>query len=181
MDKLIKETIDDLGSSNDEIRMAALQRILKITDQKVAWVYDVWDSLLDKFSDSNSFQRSIGIMVICNLAKSDSENRLADSLDALLVHTRDEKFITSRQCIQNIWKVAIVNDEFQRKVLDHLEKRFMQCFDEKHYNLFRVDIVQSFKQIAEVSQDSSLLTRARRLIMEETEAKYRKQYEMILK
>lgn len=77
MDKKINALVEDLASTNDEIRMNALQSLLKVTESKVNWVYEVWDLLLGKLDHENSYQRSIGVMLLCNLAKSDSENRIA--------------------------------------------------------------------------------------------------------
>ncbi|HVP20422.1 MAG TPA: hypothetical protein VMS73_01025 [Anaerolineaceae bacterium] len=181
MDRTVKEQINLLSSTDDTIRMGALQTILKLTDRQVDWIYEVWDELFDKLKSENSYQRSIGIMVICNLAKSDTQDRLSGCLDLLLAHTRDEKFITSRQCIQNIWKVAAMSRQAQDKVLAHLEKRFRECTNEKHYNLIRVDVIQSITCLYEVTKETTLLTRAQMLIKEEKEEKYRKKLEAILK
>jgi len=181
MNKTIKKHIDDLASTDDKIRLEALQNLLKVTESKVDWIYEVWDHLFEKLGSENSFQRSIGIMLLCNLAKSDVEGWLAASLDRLLSHTKDEKFITSRQCIQNIWKIAATNKSNREKVLKHLEKRFMQCADEKHYNLLRQDILQSMMSLYEEEGDNGLLTGVQTLIAKEKDVKYRKQYEALLK
>ena len=180
MDKDVKEHIKNLGSSDDQVRMSALQTILKLTDYTVDWVYDIWDDLFEKLKDDNSFQRSIAIMVICNLAKSDTEHRLSNSMDLLLAHTKDDKFITSRQCIQNIWKLAATSRQARDRVLDHLEKRFRECENEKHYNLIRTDILQSIMLISDPKKDEPLLAKVRVLVMEEKEEKYRKKYELLL-
>jgi hypothetical protein len=152
-----------------------------MTETPVDWVYEVWDLLLEKLENENSYQRSIGIILLCNLAKSDRENRLKYSLDRLLAHTKDEKFITSRQCIQNIWKAAATTRSNREKVLKHLEKRFMECEQEKHYNLLRQDMIQSFVMLNQHTGDCELLARARALVEKEQNAKYRKQYEVLLK
>lgn len=120
-------------------------------------------------------------MMLCNLAKSDVENRLASSLDRLLVHTKDDKFITSRQCLQNIWKIAATNKTNREKVLKHLEKRFVDCVDEKHYNLLRRDTIQSMAALYQAEKDNALLTRVQALVAKEQKPKYRKQYEALLK
>lgn len=176
----IKTRIENLGSTDDKIRLAALQTLLKMTDSKVDWIYEVWDQLLEKLAHENSYQRSIGIMLLCNLAKSDTEDRLRSTLDRLLAHTRDDKFITSRQCIQNIWKVAAANKTNREKILKHLEKRFVECADEKHYNLLRQDIIQSMVCLSEHEGEDGLLTRVKALIEKEQDRKYRKQYEALL-
>lgn len=181
MDNLVKECIDNLGSTDDNTRLNALQTILKITEDKVDWVYEVWDDLVCKLDHENSYQRSIAIMVLCNLAKSDSENRIEGILDRLLAHTRDDKFITSRQCIQNIWKVAAINNRTKTIVLDHLEKQYADCSEDKHYNLIRQDVIQSIRLLYDYEEDDSLLARAKEMIKMEKEDRYRKKYKAILK
>lgn len=180
MDDTLKECINNLGSTDDQTRMHALEIILNLTERPVDWVYEVWDDILEKLHHENSFQRSIAIKVLCNLAKSDRENRLHDSLDILLAHTRDEKFITSRQCIQSIWKVAAASDKVKQKILAHLETQFIECVVGKHYNLIRQDIIQSLRLLYEVQKDDMLLTKAQSLIAQETEGRYRKKYAAIL-
>ena len=181
MDKAVKESIDNLEATDNEIRFNALQTVLKLTEDEVDWVYDIWDKLVGKLNHENSYQRSIAIMLLCNLVKSDTENRLDASLELLLAHTKDEKFITSRQCIQNIWKVAAASKSRREKVVDHLEERFRECADEKHYNLIRQDVIQSMKFLYDQEKDDALLTRAQTLMMAEHEEKYRKKYRSILK
>jgi CO dehydrogenase/acetyl-CoA synthase beta subunit len=180
MNNELKESIDNLASADDKIRLAALQSILKITDDKVDWVYDVWNDLVDKLENKNSYQRSIAILVLCNLAKSDSENRIEECIHHLLAHTRDEKFITSRQCIQNIWKVAASNSYAREMILKQLGKQFAECAGEKHYNLIRLDIIQSIRLLYDYEQDDRLLAWAKEMSKTEKEEKYRKKYEAIL-
>lgn len=181
MNKNVKQHIDNLASTDDKIRMDAIQSLMKITESKVDWAYEAWDHLVEKLESENSFQRSIGIMLLCNLAKSDSEDRLKPVLDRLLSHTKDEKFITSRQCIQHIWKAAATTRSNREKVLKHLEKRFVECGTEKHSNLLRQDIIQSTSALSKHEKDEALLSRAQVLIASEPDAKNRKKYEALLK
>lgn len=181
MDKYVRESLDNLGSTNDKIRLDALQTILKITEGKVDWVYDVWDDQVARLENGNSYQRSIGIMVLCNLAKSNSENRIEAILDRILAHTRDEKFITSRQCILNAWKLAMTGSRTKAIVLAHLEKQFEDCKEDKHYNLIRQDIIQSMRLLYDNNKDDGLLSRAKELVKIENEDKYRKKYEALIK
>jgi hypothetical protein len=176
----IQRLVKELGSKDDKIRMDALEVMLRITESKADWVYEVWDHLLEKLDNTNSYQRSIGIKLLCNLAKSDSEDRLHSVLDRLLAHTKDEKFITSRHCLQSIWKAATTTKSNRAKVLSHLEKRFAECLNEKHYNLLRQDIIQSMVLLYKYEGDDELLATVRGLIAKEQNIKYRKQYEMLL-
>lgn len=181
MDTETAQRIEELASIDDKVRLNALQTVLNLTEQPVDWAYAVWDEMTARLTHENSYQRSIGIMVLCSLAKSDHENRMAAVLDDLLAHTRDEKFITSRQCIQNVWKVAAANADNRGQVIAHLEQRFRECGAEKHYNLLRLDVIQALKNVYDQVDDPSLLERARELMAGENEAAYRKKYEAVLK
>jgi HEAT repeat protein len=68
MDKNLRKSLNDLESTDDAVRMKAVKTVLAATDSRVNWIYEEWDSLVRKLDDENSFQRSIAIMVLCNLA-----------------------------------------------------------------------------------------------------------------
>lgn len=59
MSQPLQALMHDLGSTDDRIRMQAMQSLLQATENKVAWVYDVWDALLEKLDEANSYQHSI--------------------------------------------------------------------------------------------------------------------------
>lgn len=180
MDSQTKQLFADLTSSEDQTRLRALKAVLDRTGKKVPWTYEVWDELVRRLDDPNSYQRSISIMVLCNLAKSDPEKKMSKIVDRILVHTKDEKFITSRQCIQSLWKIAAVNPACRGKILKHLEKRFGECANEKHYNLIRQDIIQALGRLSADAGLDEALELAHRLVETEQDGKYRKKYEAVL-
>src|SRR5262245_52282557 len=106
MDKNTRKNLHNLHSQDGNVRYEALNYLLKVTDERVDWVYDVWDELLENLHHKDAHQRAISALVLCNLAKSDTENRMLKDFDALLAATKDEKFVTARHCLQSIWKVG---------------------------------------------------------------------------
>ena len=181
MDSKILNLMDRLASKDDSDRLDALKSILKITESKVDWFEDAYPIMLSKLSDENSYQRSIGLMVICNIAKSDKTNRIENDLSHILKHTSDEKFITSRQCIQNIWKIAIVNEKNCKTIIDHLKILFIKCDGEKHYNLLRQDILQSLNEISKIKENTKLKAEILELIEKESNIKYMSKYKSLIK
>jgi hypothetical protein len=146
MDSLadIDKLFESLQSKDDKIRYPAFLALQKITEEKVDWIYDKWHSLIEKLSSENSFQRSIGFILLANLAKSDIDHRMEGILNDLLNGTDDEKFITSRQVIQNLWKIGISSPSFLTKVTGHLEKGWTENLHLKtHPNLIKQDIISS--------------------------------------
>jgi hypothetical protein len=174
MEAGIRQAIDELGSKDDAVRVRALKVVLKATEETVTWPQEIWDDLAARLAHENSYQRSIAAMVLCNLAKSDSSNRMRGVLGRLLRLTEDEKFITSRQTIQNVWKVAATGTSHQKKVVDHLAGLFERCGRQKHGNLLRQDIIQSLRKLFDERGGVSVRETALRLIGTEADAKYRK-------
>jgi hypothetical protein len=181
LDQKLRVIFDNLSSTDNAIRLEAFNCIMDLTEQDVSWIYEIWDPLVEKLSSGNSFQRSIGVMILCNLAKSDSENRLEEIIDVLLKHTNDEQFITARQSIQHIWKIGVGNNKIKEKITTHLVQQYRECETEKHYNLIRTDIIQSLKSLADSDLDPSLLSLVEDLIGEEKDPKHMKKYRSILR
>jgi hypothetical protein len=177
----IEAIFKNLHSSEDEIRYPAFQQAYALTEQKVDWVYEVWDQLFEMLASDNSYQRSIALRLFCNLARSDSEKRLIALLPQILAHTKDEKFITSRQTLQEVWKIAWFLPETSAAVEAHLKQRFLECGEEKHANLLRQDALQSLFTLAELKHDEGLMEEAKQLIESDPEEKNRKAYRAMMK
>ncbi|PKM50285.1 MAG: hypothetical protein CVV02_12400 [Firmicutes bacterium HGW-Firmicutes-7] len=182
MDDNIEVLIEELNSKNNIIRKNALDTLLEITEEKVDWIYSEWDHLVDKFNSYNSFQRNIGVLIMSNLAKSDHKNKFAEIIDMYLELMEDEKFITSRQTIQNSWKVAVALDSYRRKIVSYLIRMFSNNKHlNTHANLIRKDIVESLIHIYNYYKDDVDLNLIEIRIKADCEDKERKILESILK
>lgn len=177
----INEYFKNLESKDDKLRLNSLNIILKETEEKVEWIYSVWDELINKLDNENSYQRSIGIMILCNLAKSDNKNRFNDIIEKILYHTADDKFITSRQCIQHCWKIALINNKLKEKVVKHLQELYVNCIDKKHYNLLRQDIIKSLFDLYQHIKEENIYDKIIDLINTEKDEKNKKKYFQTIK
>lgn len=181
MDKKIKSLIDELSSKNNKIRKNALDMLLEITNEKVDWIYNVWDIMIEKLDSTNSYQRSIGIFILSNLAKSDYDKKFLDIIDRYLELMEDEKFITSRQTILSSWKVAVALEPLRSKIVDYLIKMFS---DNKHLsshaNLIRKDIAESLINIHKEYKDSVDLNQIKLKMKMYCDKKERKNLERLL-
>ena len=175
MDRGIGKFFSELSSKDDAKRYKALQAVLKAAEREVDWIYEVWDDLVARLGHENSYQRSIAAMVLCSLAKSDTDRRMRKALPALLKLTDDEKFVTARQCIQGIWKIGAADGELRKRVIDHLRERYDDV-NGKHYNLVRLDILQSLRMLHDEAPDPALKELAAALIGKEKDPKYQKRY-----
>ncbi len=176
MDTHIQQRLDNLHSEDKAVQNEAFFAVLALTDQPVDWAYAVWDELVNDLRHSDNHRRAIAAQVLCNLAKSDPDQRILRDFDALLNVTRDERFVTARHCLQALWKVGVSGDDQRQRLLEGLERRFNECVSEKNCTLIRYDILQSLRNVYEVVPDAAIKAKALQWIELEADPKYRKKY-----
>lgn len=93
--------VETLSEKNDNIRYQAFLA-LQYRSRMMDDVYPFWDIFQAKLYDDNSYQRSIGMMLIAENVRWDTQDRITGTIGAFLEHLNDEKPITVRQCIQSL-------------------------------------------------------------------------------
>ncbi len=104
-----------LDSSEDKIRYPALL-LLRERSALAADVYPFWDVLDGKLTDANSYQRSIGCMLLAANARHDAAGRMEKTLPRLLTLLTDPKPITVRQCAQALPEILRVKPELAPEI-----------------------------------------------------------------
>ncbi len=181
MDNITRTNLDNIRSEDKDVQNAAYYAVIEATDKPVDWAYEVWDAMLADLTHKDNHRRAIAAQVLCNLAKSDPEGRMLKNFPALLNVTKDDRFVTARHCMQALWKVSVVGKPQQQLWLDGLEGRFIECITEKNTTLIRYDIIQSLRNVYDVSKDEIIKEKALELIESETNPKYRKKYATLWK
>lgn len=181
MNDTLRTQMDNLYSTNKDVQNQAYTFLMAATAQPVPWAYEVWDELLVALRHKDNHVRAIAAQVLCNLAQSDPEQRMLRDVAALLIVTKDERFVTARHCIQSLWKVGVAGETQQNVLLAGLEQRFHECHTEKNCTLIRYDILQSLRNVYDVTKDEQIKAKALALIDIETDLKYRKKYTALWK
>ena len=153
----IEEFFTTLDSKDNNLRYEAFKKLLALTEQNVSWVYDYWQILVDKLSSENSFQRSIGLLLLANLTRSDSEDKFSEIIERYLSFFEDDKFITSRQCIQNVWKIAVNKEACKEKIVNALKNAYFSNLHlTRNEKLIKQDVIFSLNRISEFYKDKTL-------------------------
>jgi HEAT repeat protein len=181
MDEITRTNLDNLHSSDRDLQNTAFFSVLEMTNQPVDWAYEVWEELVQALNHKDNHQRAIAAQVLCNLAKSDPENKMLQDFALLLAVTKDERFVTARHCLQSLWKVGVAGKVQQQMVVDGLASRFSECLAEKNATLIRSDIIQALRNVYDAVQDEEIREKALELIETEEDSKYRKKYERVWK
>lgn len=115
----ISQLIEWLALKDDKIRY---KTFLLLQNRSLFFddVYPYWGTLRNKLKSENSYQRSIGLMLIAENVKWDEENRMEDAIDEYMTLLDDEKPITIRQCIQALGKIASAKPGLNDKIASRL-------------------------------------------------------------
>jgi hypothetical protein len=181
MDELTRTNLNNLNSPDKEIQNQAFFQILALTDQPVEWAYLVWDELVANLTHKDNHYRAIAAQLLCNLAKSDPENRMLKTFPALLAVTKDARFVTARHCLQALWKVGLAGKAQQQMLLEGLAGRFAECVSEKNGTLIRYDIGEELRKLYDELGDEAVRAKALELIATESDPQYRKKYANVWK
>jgi hypothetical protein len=176
LNKTLQTNLNNLWSEDRQLQNEAFTYVVELTARPVDWAYEVWDELVENLSHQDNHNRAIAAQVLCNLAKSDPQNRMLKDFNALLAVTRDERFVTARHCLQALWKVGAAGKKQQELLVDGLERRFDECIAEKNCTLIRYDIIQSLRNLHDAVQDEGVRAKALEWIGREEDLKYRKKY-----
>lgn len=106
----ISELVPLLALKEDDVRYQAFL-LLKERSAIAGDVFPYWQTFLEKLQSENSYQRSIGLMLISENARWDKEGKTAAALDAYCKCLTDEKPITIRQCVQGLKPVVSSHPE----------------------------------------------------------------------
>jgi hypothetical protein len=181
MDATIRASLPNLWSEDRDLQNKAYFLIMQVTEKPVDWAYEVWDDMLRNLSHKDNHNRAIAAQVLCNLARSDPQDRILKDLPALLAVTKDERFVTARHCMQSLWKVGALGGKHKEKLVEGLAGRFKECVTEKNCTMIRYDISQSLRNVYDATGDEKVRQKALELIETEEDLKYRKKYASLWK
>ena len=102
--------------------------------------------------------------------------RILHDFRTLFAVTGDERFVTARHCLQNLWKVGAAGKEQQKLFATALERRFQDCATHKNCTLIRYDIIKCLRDLYDAVHDDDVRRLAHELIDSESDLKYRKKY-----
>lgn len=176
MDHATQTLWEQVHSTDGDVRLAAFDTLMLITEQPVDWAYEIWDTLVAELEHPNGHQRAIAAQLLCNLAKSDPEHRILNDFETMFKLLRDDKFVIARHTLQSMWKIGLVSVDHRKLVIDRLSGWFYACGTMKNATLMRYDILQGLRKLYNEVGDPLLRDTARALIATEPDLKYRKKY-----
>jgi hypothetical protein len=110
-------------------------------------VYQFWGVLVKKLSSDNSYQRSLGVMLIAENVRWDKEGKFKDVIGRYFGCCVDEKFITSRQAIQGLGAIVEATSKYNGEIAERLANLQLGQYKENQQKLLKKDIANVLKII----------------------------------
>lgn len=151
------QLVDWLSEKDNKIRYQSLL-MLKYRSQFSKDVYPFWDTFVNKLSNDNSYQRNIGLMLIAENARWDTENRLESCINDYLELIHDEKPITARQCIQALSSIIPYKASLHQTIQKALISVDIMSLRETMQKLILMDILKVLSETRTYKKDDDTET-----------------------
>lgn len=137
----LPQLVEWLSEKDDKIRYQSLL-LLKSRSLYYDDVYPSWEIFRRKLKSANSYQRSIGLMLIAVNARWDKDNKFDNTIDEYFTLLNDEKPITVRQCIQALSSIIPYKSHLQLKIANKIMSINIFDIKETMRKLILLDILQ---------------------------------------
>ena len=144
-----------LNEKDDNIRYATFL-LLQILSKKDDRVYEHWDTFVEKLNDENSYQRSLGLMLIAENIRWDTEDRFGKICTSYLKHCDDEKFITARQCIQGLNSIISQTKKYRKEIIERLTAIDFEKRKDTQKGLLLLDVVEVLGKLYQDEKDIAI-------------------------
>ena len=145
-DSEINFLVETLNEKDDKLRYNAFL-LLQASSRQVPHVYKYWDEFEKKLDNENSYQRSLGIMLIVENVRWDQEDKFSKTISKYLSCCTDEKFITARQTIQGLEIILKATDKFNDIIKQRLVDLQLSQYKDNQQKLLSKDISNVLKKI----------------------------------
>jgi hypothetical protein len=156
---LLKEDIpfliNLLEEKDDNLRYHALL-LLQNRSTSHPDVYPFWDELVEKFKSSNSYHRSIGLMLIADNVRWDSAGKFDVILEDFLAMVDDEKPVTVRQCVQSLCRIAPFKHHLIPRIHEKLLAVDITARKDTQQKILLLDILSVFAVTRRFVQDENV-------------------------
>ncbi len=143
----VRLLVEKLNEKDDKLRYSAFL-LLQSVSRLFPTVYEYWDELEKKLDSDNSYQRSLGVMLIAENVRWDKDGKFKKTLTKYMHCCNDEKFITARQSIQGLAVILGETDKFNAEIKQGIANLQLSQYKENQQKLLKKDISKVVKFVS---------------------------------
>ena len=146
----LQTLLDDILSKDDQVRFSSFQTLLTISEKHPDVLYKHWDQLAKMLSSKNSYHQYIGIHLIANLTRIDSENKFDQIYENYFGIIKQGRTMTSAHAIEKAGKIAKFKQQYRSKITSLL-LNFDNIYKGKQTELMKASVIRAFSYYFEES------------------------------
>jgi hypothetical protein len=140
----IKFLVKTLEEKDDKLRYKAFL-LLQARSRDSPIVYEYWSEFEKKLESTNSYQRSLGAMLMAENVRWDKNGKFKKAFSKYMRCCNDEKFITARQAIQSLETIARATERYDKDIRQGLADLVLQRYKENQQRLLAKDMSNIFE------------------------------------
>jgi len=134
----IKFLVKTLEEKDDKLRYNAFL-LLQARSRDSPIVYEYWGEFEKKLESTNSYQRSLGAMLMAENVRWDKNGKFKKAFSKYMLCCNDEKFITARQAIQSLETIVRATERYDNGIKQGLADLVLQRYKENQQRLLTKD------------------------------------------
>lgn len=142
----VEALVGELSEKDDTKRYKTFLRLRALSEASDG-VYPYWERLEAKLADPNSYQRSIGLMLLSENVRWDRDKRFKRTIKKYLAACNDDKFITARQCLQGLVTIVQSTSQYDKEIERHLARLTFPGKKEHQVRLLQKDCAAALQAI----------------------------------
>lgn len=151
----IGQLVSWLSEKDDNFRYKCFL-LLQAKSQQSADVYPYWEALVGKLDSDNSYQRSLGLMLLAENTCWDRGGKFDAIVDRYLSFCDDEKPVTVRQCIQGLCKIVPYKQNCHNSIVEKLISIDLMQRKETQRKILLLDILSVLCAIQKMAPDARI-------------------------
>jgi hypothetical protein len=138
-EELLSDILHGILSKKDVVRSNCFKILLLLSEEKPEFLYPQWDYFVDLLRSDNTYHRHIGIYIIAQLTRADTENRFEKIFDMYYSLLDDESVIPAAHLALNSGKIVRAKPGLQSEITARLLR-----IDETHHTPERKDLIKGY-------------------------------------
>ena len=142
--KLLTELLYSTSSEKASVKYKSLKVLKLLSQDQSEMLYKEWDFFVKLLDNNNTFLRAIGVKIITNLVRVDTENKFDIIFDKYYNLLNDKSMINAANVAENSGIIAKEKPYLQKKIINKLFDIDKTHHSSEYKNIIKGKAIQSF-------------------------------------
>lgn len=161
-----------VNGHNKRRQSTAFVLLLEKMENRVDFVYEMWDLLIKDLSSVDVQRRARAGQMLSYLAISDSDERMLEDFYKIWSMTYDQNCVIARQVLQSTWRIGLSGKKQQNLLMKAYALRFEEALKMGSTNEWICYVlIENLWQLYTINQDESVRMLVKRFVKMELQSK----------